>query len=209
MPDKTVGTESFALEKKPEFSGKRLRMAFIGCGGIAATHMNALQMFPEVEVVAGVDIDPARLKVFEEKFGITRLYKDWTAMLKEVKPDAVNVCTPNALHAQPLIDACNAGAHAMVEKPMAMNPGECQRMIDAARKNDRKLAVGFQYRFHPATQYLVRARDEGTFGNVMFVKCLASWLITRRVSTGAWRCAAAAYRTGASSAARSSRAAGR
>src|SRR5512146_2918625 len=56
---------------------------------------------------------------------------------------------------------------------MAMTPAECQRMIDAAKKNKVKLSVGFQNRYHPNTQFLVRARDEGQFGNIMFMKCEA------------------------------------
>lgn len=173
MPEKSVGTESFAVAKKEQFSGRKIRVAMIGCGGIAQTHLDVLSGFPDVEIVAGVDIDPERLKTIEQKYGIKKLYEDWATMLKEVKPDAVNVCTPNGVHARPVIDSLDAAAHAMVEKPMAMTPGECQQMIDAARRNKRSLAVGFQYRYHPATQFLVRARDEGTFGNVMFVKCQA------------------------------------
>jgi predicted dehydrogenase len=94
-------------------------------------------------------------------------------MLKEVKPDAVSICTPNGVHFAPAIDASNAGCHVFVEKPMAMNPTECQKMIDTAKKNKRKLAVGFQYRYHPNTDFIRRARDDGRFGNIMFVKCQA------------------------------------
>ena len=92
-----------------EYKGKKFRVAFIGCGGIAQTHMAAFREMPDVEVVAGVDILPERLQAFKEKWGITKLYKDWKTMLKEVKPDAVSVCTPNAIHSAPAIDAANAG----------------------------------------------------------------------------------------------------
>jgi predicted dehydrogenase len=56
---------------------------------------------------------------------------------------------------------------------MAMNPGECEKMIAAAKKARVKLAVGFQYRYHPYSEFLVRQREAGTFGNIMFVKCQA------------------------------------
>jgi predicted dehydrogenase len=173
MAEKSVSSDSLAMESKQEFKGKRLRMAIVGCGGIAQVHLGALQNFPDVEMVAGVDTDPARLKVMEEKWGVKRVYTDWKKMLKEVGPDAVNICTPNGVHSAPAIDASNAGAHVITEKPMAMNPKECQRMIDAAKKAGKKLAVGFQYRYHPNSEFLVRQREAGTFGNVMFVKCQA------------------------------------
>src|SRR5208282_1726537 len=108
---------------------------------------------PDVEIVAGVDIKPERLKVMEEKYQIKALFADWKKMLKAVKPDAVSVCTPNGVHAAPAIDAANAGCHVIVEKPMAMNPAECQEMIDTSKKNHKKLAVGFQYRYHPNTEF--------------------------------------------------------
>jgi predicted dehydrogenase len=173
MAEKSVSSDSLGSEKKQEYTGKKLRVAFIGCGGISKVHVNALKGMPEVEIVAGVDIEPDRLKEFEEKVPGAKVFDSWPKMLKEIKPDAVSVCTPNGLHAQPTIDSLKAGAHVMVEKPMALNPDECQKMIDTAKKAGKKLAVGFQYRFHPNSQYLVRARDEGVFGNVMFVKCQA------------------------------------
>jgi len=173
MPEKSVSQESFATESRAEYKGQKLRVAIIGCGGISEVQIRAFQSMPEVELVAGVDIRPERLRVMREKFGFTRLYEDWKKMLKEVKPDAVSVCTPNGVHAPAVIDSCNAGCHVITEKPMAMNPAECEKMIAAAEKNGRKLAVGFQYRYHPNTQFLVRARDEGEFGKVMFVKCRA------------------------------------
>jgi predicted dehydrogenase len=61
----------------------------------------------------------------------------------------------------------------IVEKPMAMSPDQCRRMIAAADKSGVKLSFGFQYRYHPNTQFLLRARDDGRFGNIMFVKCQA------------------------------------
>jgi predicted dehydrogenase len=173
MAEKSVSTDSLAMEAKQEYRGKKLRMAFIGCGGIAQTHLAALKTLPQVEVVAGVDINAARLDVMRDKWGVEKVYENWKSMLKEVEPDAVNICTPNGVHAQPAIDSSNAGCHVIVEKPMAMNPNECKKMIDTAKKAGKKLAVGFQYRYHPNTEFLTRARDAGEFGNVMFVKCQA------------------------------------
>ena len=173
MAEKSVSTESLAAEKKVEYTGKKFRIAYIGCGGIAQTHLAALKTMPDVEVVAGVDNDTDRFAVMQEKWGVNKLYKDWPTMLKEIQPDGVVVCTPNGVHSQPAIDSANAGAHVMVEKPMALDPKQCQQMIEASKKAGKKLAVGFQYRYHPSTEFLTRARDAGEFGNVMFVKCQA------------------------------------
>ena len=109
----------------------------------------------------------------KEKYGMTALYEKWADMLAEVKPDAVDVCTPNGVHAPAVIDAANAGCHVLTEKPMAMTPAECEAMIAAAKANDVKLVTGFQFRYHPNSQMLCRARDAGEFGDIMFVKCQA------------------------------------
>ena len=173
MASTGVSTESFAQERKADYTGPRLKVAIIGCGGISETQLKAFEAMPDVEIVAGADINPLRLEVMKDKYGISALYADYHKMLKEIKPDAVTVCTPNAVHAPATIASLKAGAHVITEKPMAMSPKECQSMMDAAAKAKRKLAVGFQYRFHPATQMLRRARDQGQFGKVMFVKCQA------------------------------------
>jgi predicted dehydrogenase len=89
-------------------------------------------------------------------------------MLAEVQPDAVNVCTPNGLHAPASIAASEAGAHVIVEKPMAMHADECKQMIAAAEKAGKKLVIGFQYRFDPRTQFLIDLRDQGVFGDFRF-----------------------------------------
>ena len=124
-------------DKEKGFEGKRFRVAIIGCGGIAQTHLEAYKSIPEVEIVAGVDINPERLDVMHEKWGIPReaLFSDWKKMLAAIKPDGVDVCTPNGVHCAAVVDACEAGCHAMVEKPMAMTPDECEKMISAARKS--------------------------------------------------------------------------
>ena len=174
MANTGVSTDSLAIEgKKVAKKGPKLRIAIVGCGGISQTHMAALAKFDDVEVVAGVDIVPDRLENMKSKWGIKKLYKDWNKMLKEVKPDAVDVCTPNGVHAPAAIDASNFGCHVITEKPMAMTPVECQKMIEAAAKAKKKLVIGFQYRYHPNTQVIKRAIDDGQLGNIMFVKCQA------------------------------------
>jgi predicted dehydrogenase len=83
-------------------------------------------------------------------------------MLREVRPDAVSICTPNGVHAAPAIDAAKrrlsrhrrkADGH---ERPM-----NARRMIDASHKAGKKLSVGFQYRYHPNTRFLIAPATTG------------------------------------------------
>jgi len=164
-----MATKKSAKKDEP----KKLRWAIVGCGGISKSHMKAIERLPEIEVVAGCDILPERLKEFYENYGVKKLYKDWNEMLDEVKPDVVDVCTPNGVHCPAALAALNAGCHVMTEKPMAMTPDECQQMIDAAKKNNRLLGVGFQYRYNPRSELCCRLREAGDLGDILFVKCQA------------------------------------
>ncbi len=166
------GTESFAVAEKKEVK-KKLRWAIVGCGGISGAHMEAIKQIPEIEVVAGCDILPERNKEFTEKWGVKDTYEKWDDLLANVKPDVVDVCTPNGVHAPAAIAASNAGCHVITEKPMSMSPAESQAMIDAAKANGKLLCTGFQYRYHPSCEMFVRAREAGDIGDIMFVKCQA------------------------------------
>ena len=116
---------------------KKLRVAFIGCGGIFTTHMAAYSQIPEVEIVGYCDIKPDRLEYVQKQYGATpeMCFEKWDDMFKAVKPDAIDVCTPNGVHMPAAVAAANAGCHVMVEKPMAMTPEECEKMIAAAKIN--------------------------------------------------------------------------
>ncbi len=152
---------------------KKLRIGFIGTGGIALHHMSFLKEMDDVEIAACTDVVQDNLNKAKDQYGVDALYTDWQEMLQAEKLDAVDVCTPNALHMQPTIDALEAGCHVLVEKPLAMNAAEGQKMIDAASKNDKKLIIAFQYRYSAPVQMLKRAADDGQFGKILLMKCQA------------------------------------
>ena len=152
---------------------KKLRVGIIGAGGIAGTHADNYKKMEDVEVVAASDVMEASLKKFSEKYGVTKTFSDWKSMLSEVKLDAVSVCTPNGLHMAATVDALNAGCNVLVEKPLAMNAVEGQKMLDAAKKNKKLLVIGFQYRYDVRSRILRKAVEDGFFGKIMFVKVQA------------------------------------
>lgn len=147
---------------------KKLRVAFIGAGGIAGTHMRCYADMDDVEMVAMADISEKSMARWSEQYHISNCFADYKQMLRKIKPDAVSVCTPNGLHAPAAIAAVGAGAHVIVEKPLAMNAREGQRMLDAAKKARRKLVIGFQQRFDPKSQFLKKAVDAGQMGQILF-----------------------------------------
>jgi predicted dehydrogenase len=152
---------------------KKLRIAFIGAGGIAGAHMSYLSKFDDVELVALADVNEAGMAKHAKTYNVPQTFTDYKEMLAKVQPEAVSVCTPNGLHAPNTIAALNAGANVLVEKPLAMNAKEGQAMLDAAKKNKKKLVIGFQYRYGSNSTYLKKAVDAGSFGKIMYGRCQA------------------------------------
>lgn len=154
-------------------TSKKLRVGLIGSGAIAGAHTHYFKQFDDVEVVAACDVNKKALKKFGEKYEVQHLYPTWKEMLKEVSLDAVSVCTPNGLHCQPTVDALNAGCHVFVEKPLARNAQEGTKMLNAAKKNKKRLLIAFQHRFDGKVQIIRRAFEEGVFGKILFVRVQA------------------------------------
>jgi predicted dehydrogenase len=96
-----------------------------------------------------------------------RAYEQLDAMLKDPAIDLVDLCLPPNLHADAAIQALAAGKHVFVEKPMALTTADCDRMVEAARKGDRKLFVGHVLPFVPEYREARRLIDEGKHGKVL------------------------------------------
>lgn len=145
----------------------KIRVAIIGCGAIAQRrHISEYAADDRVELVAFVDPNLERAQSVAEPFG-AKAYADYEQMLAEIKPDAVSVCTPNILHAPASIASCEAGAHVLVEKPMATTDEEAQRMIEAAKANNVLLMVGHNQRFMPPHVKAKEVLKSGVLGRVI------------------------------------------
>lgn len=147
---------------------KILRIGFIGAGGIADLQLKCLAKRRDVVVQALADVSEETLDRRRLELPDAQMYTDYRDMLSTERLDAISVCTPNILHAQPTIDALKSGHHVLCEKPLAMTVAEGRRMLKAATTARKKLVIGFQYRFDPRTQYLRRAMDEGQFGKILY-----------------------------------------
>ncbi|WP_028559970.1 Gfo/Idh/MocA family protein [Paenibacillus pinihumi] len=145
----------------------KIRVAVIGCGAISQRrHIPEYKGNEHVELVAFCDPNLARAEQCAEPFG-AKAYADYKVMLEEVKPDAVSVCTPNATHAQISIDAAKAGAHVLVEKPMASTDEEAAQMIKAAEENGVYLMVGHNQRLMPPHVKAKELLQSGKLGRVL------------------------------------------
>src|SRR5262245_55998949 len=131
MNDLTANSNS---RSGPEDSRPVMRAALIGCGKIAKMHVSALAG-AGVELVAVGDRDPQRAAQIAALAPGARAYGDFDALLADVRPDVVHVLTSPTSHAALAIKAAEAGAHVLVEKPVALSTAEADAMIDAACAN--------------------------------------------------------------------------
>lgn len=156
---------------------KKLKIGFVGCGGIATNkHMPSLVKFKEeVELVAFCDIIEEKATAAAKEFGAedAKVYVDYKEMLKDETIDVIHVLTPNRSHSFISIDALNAGKNVMCEKPMAKTYAEAKDMVAAAKKSGKLLTIGYQYRRNTDADYANAVAKSGELGEIYYAKAHA------------------------------------
>lgn len=153
-----------------------LNVGIIGCGGIAnGKHLPSLQKISEVNIVAFCDIEIEKAQVAAEQYGANdaKVYENYKLLLENDDIDVIHVCTPNSSHKALTVASLDAGKHVMCEKPMAKTTEEAKEMIEAAKRNGKKLTIGYQNRFRPDSQYLRKATQRGDLGDIYYGKAQA------------------------------------
>ena len=162
---------------------KKIRIGIIGVGGIGkGRHLNEMLKCEGAEVVALCDIDAERLEAARQLAGISqdKCYTDYHELIDDADVDAVEVCTPNYLHAEMAIAVLNAGKPLNLEKPIAMNYDEALKIVEAERASDTFGMTCFTYRFMPSVRYACQLMKENVIGdivglNVTYAKSSAFW----------------------------------
>lgn len=144
-----------------------LRLAVVGCGGIAQAYLQALQRTPAFQLVAAVDADVARANAAATPHG-ARTASDLGALLAEgLKFDAALVLTPPNTHEALVTSLLASGAHVLCEKPLTVSTASAQRMLQAARTHQRTLMMGSKFRYTPDMSKAKALLDQGTIGDVL------------------------------------------
>jgi predicted dehydrogenase len=151
------------------------RAAIVGTGAIANAHAEAIAAYPEAELVAVVDRDPAAAERFAERHGVPVVFDDLAGLLADERLDVVHICTPPGVHAEQAIAALEAGLHVVVEKPPARSLDELDAMLATAERTGRKLAVVFQQRTGTAAAHVKRLLDTGELGRPLVATCQTLW----------------------------------
>lgn len=147
-----------------------LKIAFSGTGHISQVHARAAQSIAGVELAAVINHRPESMASFAAQFGIARQYATVEDLLRAGEVDILAISTPNFLHAPQSIAALDAGVHVMVEKPMAMNSAEAERMLRASADSGAKLMVAHCWRFDEEVDWIKAQIDRGRLGDVLRTK---------------------------------------
>ena len=165
----------------------KIKTAIIGCGKVSHLHANALSKAEGSEFTAVYSRNLKKAEEFASKYNV-KGYDNITKMIKESGIEAVVVCTPHPFHAEAVLNAADAGAHCLVEKPLASSLQDCDAMIEVCRKNGVKLGVVTQRRFYAPVQRAKQAIEDGKIGKPVFATInMLGWRNKAYYESDAWR----------------------
>lgn len=166
----------------------RLRFAVVGAGVISTRHAEALASFGDrAELVAVVDPDSARATAMAEAHG-AKAFGDLGTAIEATGADVAVVCTPTGLHGESAVQALEAGAHAVIEKPADITVERIDRIIEAQRRSGTVVAVVSQHRFDPSTEVVVEAIRAGDLGRLTSGTAAVDWWRGQSYyDSGTWR----------------------
>ncbi len=153
---------------------KKVRFAVVGCGHIGKRHAEMVVRDPEAELVALCDIRP------KEELGIEAypvpFFDSLSAFLQSgIEADVVNICVPNGLHAELAIQAIESGHHVVIEKPMALNVQDAERVLQTSLKFQKEVFCVMQNRYSPPSVWIKDMIGSGRLGKIYMVQLNCFW----------------------------------
>jgi predicted dehydrogenase len=142
-----------------------MRFGVIGAGTIGQMRARSvtLQAGAELAAISDPNVEAARVAANGTR---ARVEADHRAFLSDDGVDAVIVSTPVQLHEAIILEALSAGKHVLCEKPLSNSPESCRRILAAADRSGKHVAVGFNHRFYPAFRFMKEAIDAGRIGKL-------------------------------------------
>ncbi len=155
----------------PDPPGKKLGWAIVGLGSLSINQiLPAFSQCEKSKVVALVSGHPDKANKLALRYRVSPKniynYQNYDSIKDNPEVDIIYIVLPNGMHAEYTVRGLQAGKHVLTEKPMANTPAECQQMIDAGRKANKKLMVAYRCRYEPYNQEAVRVARSQELGTV-------------------------------------------
>lgn len=180
---RAVHSSGFRAAEGKTIVERKLKLGIVGIGVGAAEILPAMESMPQIELVAGADINRRVLETFQARYGV-RVYDSVEKLCRDPEVEAVWISTPNKYHGPHTIIAAEHGKHVVVEKPMAISLEEAGRMIEAAEKNKVKLLCGHTQSYGPHIRTMRRIIRSGELGRLcaMHVWAYTDWMLRPRTA---------------------------
>jgi len=169
------------------------RIAIVGVGNAAGTHMRAYQRLDDAAVVACAgredersESSVERARSFADEHDCDP-YFDVATMLDAVEPDVLDICTPSGAHLDPALAAAERGVDVFCEKPLEITTERVDRMIEAAQTAGIRLGGVFQRRYKPIVRTVREAVAEGRFGSLAVANAALPWWRDDGYYDGTWQ----------------------
>ena len=158
----------------PDPPGKKLGYAIVGLGSLAINQiLPAFAKCEKSKVVAFVSGHPAKAHKLALRYGVAEKniynYENYDTIKDNPEVDVIYIVLPNGMHAEYTARGLEAGKHVLCEKPMANTPAECQQMIDAGKKADRKLMIAYRCQYEPYNLEAIRIARSGEMGPTQMI----------------------------------------
>ncbi len=140
-----------------------IRVAIVGCGRISDLHELGYRNLEGARIAAVNDTDNKRALSQAKAWAVDKVYSSYDEVLSDREIDLIELLVPHHLHADMTVKACRAGKHVSVQKPMALNVAEADRMIEAADKAGVVLRIYENFIFYPP---YVRAKEMIEVGEI-------------------------------------------
>jgi predicted dehydrogenase len=158
--------------KPQNAGGEILRLGFIGTGRQGRKHVRLAAGMPGIDIRAICDILPFQLDEAKKLVGPeTSAVDDYRQLLDDPRIDAVSIATPFHFHAQPMLDALDAGKHVYCEKTLVKGHDQIEQVRKAIAQTDRVVQAGYQHRYSDHLQYIAGLIESGEIGDITRVEC--------------------------------------
>jgi len=166
---------------------KIYHIAILGCGKVAHIHAQAIGLLNNGRLAGVWSRSSSSAVAFARQYG-TKSYSSVGELVRKEEIDLAIVCTPHLFHAIPAIEAARAGAHVLVEKPLAIGLEACDTMIGACKAAGVELGVISQRRWYRPVQRIKKAIEEGKIGKPLLgTVTMLGWRDRNYYESDAWR----------------------
>lgn len=157
-----------------KLTNKRIKFAVIGCGHIGKRHAEMISRNADSELVALIDVKKKE-ELNVDNFNVP-LFGSLTEFLNSgIEVDVINIATPNGFHAAQALECLESRKHVVIEKPMALNKLDAEKVIFKALHVHKHVFAVMQNRYSPPSVWIKELIESGKLGKIYLMQLNCYW----------------------------------